>query len=123
MLETIKSWARKIKTDVTALFIATRDKRTPLSAKVVAIGVVAYALSPIDLLPDFIPVIGYIDDLLILPLGIILAVRLIPIPLMTEYREQAASHSQLPTSRVGAVFVIAIWLVSILALGWWLTAK
>lgn len=109
MLEKLKAWARAIKADVIALYLAIRDRRTPLVAKVIAVGVVAYALSPIDLIPDFIPVLGYLDDLVILPLGIMIAVRLIPPPLMVEYRKQASGYSQLPSSRAGIVIVIMAW--------------
>ncbi|MBX4420846.1 DUF1232 domain-containing protein, partial [Mycobacterium tuberculosis] len=73
----IKQWARRIKRDVVALWIAARDPRTPTLAKVIAGFVAAYALSPIDLIPDFIPVVGYLDDLLIVPAGILLAIKLI----------------------------------------------
>lgn len=86
-LENAKTWARRIKRDVVALWIAAHDPRTPLAAKLVAGAVAAYALSPIDLIPDFIPVLGYFDDLLIVPLGIMWAVRLVPPLLMDEFRE------------------------------------
>jgi uncharacterized membrane protein YkvA (DUF1232 family) len=85
-LQVAKSWAREVKRDVVALYLAARDPRTPLIAKLVAAGVAAYALSPIDLIPDFIPVLGYLDELVILPLGILLVVRLIPPELMAEFR-------------------------------------
>ncbi|WP_432265055.1 YkvA family protein [Croceicoccus esteveae] len=103
--------------DVIALNLAIRDRRTPLLAKVIAVGVVAYALSPIDLIPDFIPVLGYLDDLVILPLGIMIAVRLIPPPLMAEYRKQESGYSQLPSSRAGIVIVIMAWTAGASMLG------
>ena len=78
LIDGAKRWARTIKRDVVALWIAAHDRRVPRSAKVAAGAVAAYALSPIDLIPDFVPVLGYLDDLLIVPLGILLAVRLIP---------------------------------------------
>ncbi len=117
MLEKLKAWARAIKADVIALYLAIRDRRTPLLAKVIAVGVVAYALSPIDLIPDFIPVLGYLDDLVILPLGIMIAARLIPPPLMSEYREQASGYSQLPASSAGIVIVIMTWTAGVSMLG------
>ena len=89
MLERLKSWARAVKTDVVALWLAARDPRTPWYAKAAAACVAAYALSPIDLIPDFIPILGYLDDLLIVPAGILLAVWLIPADLMAEFREEA----------------------------------
>ena len=100
LIERAKLWAREIKRDVVALWIAARDPRTPWYAKVVAAGVAAYALSPIDLIPDFIPVLGYVDDLLVVPLGMLLVVRLIPKPLMAEFREQAVLRDR-PVSRAG----------------------
>lgn len=112
MLDRVKQWARAIKRDVVALWLAARDPRVPWHAKAVAGMVAAYALSPIDLIPDFIPILGYLDDLLIVPLGIILAVKLIPEPVMTELRERALDQRK-PTSRAGLVAVILIWLASI----------
>lgn len=118
-LENAKSWARGIKRDVVALWIAARDVRTPMLAKIVAAGVAAYALSPIDLIPDFIPVLGYLDDLLIVPLGIMLAVRLIPAPLMSEFRAAASQREQRPVSRAGLVFIVAVWLAGTAFAVWW----
>ena len=111
-LQKTKAWARAIKRDVVALWLAARDPRVPWFAKAVAGMVAAYALSPIDLIPDFIPVLGYLDDLLIVPLGIVLAVKLIPEPVMTELRAKAVDQSK-PTSRAGLMAVILIWIVSI----------
>jgi uncharacterized membrane protein YkvA (DUF1232 family) len=118
MLQQAKSWARSIKRDVLALWLAARDPRTPIAAKIVAGAVAAYALSPIDLIPDFIPIVGYLDDLLIVPLGILLAVSLIPAPLMNEFRSVAANQNR-PRSIGGAVFIAAIWLLALGLVGWW----
>ena len=107
--ERVRGWARAIKRDVVALWIAARDPRTPLIARLLAGAVAAYALSPIDLIPDFIPVLGYLDDLLIVPLGIMLAVRLIPGELFAEFRAQAAAREGRPVSRVAAVVIVAVW--------------
>jgi uncharacterized membrane protein YkvA (DUF1232 family) len=120
LLARLKDWARTIKRDVLALWTAARDPRTPLLAKAVAAAVAAYALSPIDLIPDFIPVLGYLDDLLILPLGIALAVWLIPAPLLAECREKAARRSERPTSRTAAAFIVTVWLAALVAVGVWL---
>ena len=87
-----KHWARAIRRDAHALYLAARDPRVPWYAKAVAIAVAAYALSPIDLIPDFIPVLGYLDDLIIVPLGIALVVRMIPPPIMAEHRATADAH-------------------------------
>jgi uncharacterized membrane protein YkvA (DUF1232 family) len=112
MLRRLREWAGAIKRDVVALYIASRDPRVPWSAKVAAMAVAAYALSPIDLIPDFIPVLGYLDDLVIVPLGILLVVKLIPPPLMAELREQALRQSERPTSKAGALAIVVIWIAA-----------
>ena len=117
MFERSKQWARGVKRDVVALWLAARDPRVPWHAKAVAGIVAAYALSPIDLIPDFIPVLGYLDDLLIVPLGILLAVKLIPEAVMTEFRQRALDQAK-PTSRAGLLAVVMIWIVSITIAGW-----
>jgi uncharacterized membrane protein YkvA (DUF1232 family) len=96
---------------VVALYFAARDPRVPWYAKVVAACVAAYALSPIDLIPDFIPVLGYLDDIILVPLGIAFAIRLIPPALLQEHREAASTHiTNRPTSRIGAAVIISIWI-------------
>lgn len=114
MLATIKSWAKLVKRDIFALYLAGRDPRVPWFAKAVALATAAYALSPIDLIPDFIPVVGYLDDILIVPLGILLATRLIPRPLLDEFRAEAALRldARPPISVVGATAVVLVWLVA-----------
>ena len=119
MIGRAKAWARNIKKDVVAIYIAGRDPRTPWLPKAIAIAVALYALSPIDLIPDFIPVIGYLDDLIIVPLGIMLVVRLIPTDLMAEFRQTAEERGRLPVHWAGTAFIIGIWIVGFLALGWW----
>ncbi len=109
-LQRTKAWAGELKRDVVALWIAARDPRTPFIAKLVAGAVAAYALSPIDLIPDFIPVLGYLDDLVLVPLGIMLAIRLVPESLMIEYRTRAAQREGRPVSRMGLWFILFIWL-------------
>ena len=106
----LKQWARALKRDVVALWIAGRDRRVPWHAKAVAAAVAAYALSPIDLLPDFIPVLGYLDDVIIVPLGIMLAVRLIPPALMAEFRAEAARREARQTSLAAEAAIVALWL-------------
>jgi uncharacterized membrane protein YkvA (DUF1232 family) len=103
-----RAWAANARRDVVALWIAARDPRVPWYAKAVAAAVVAYALSPIDLVPDFVPVLGYLDDLIIVPVGIVLAIRLIPDDLVAEFRAEAARRER-PTSRAGIALVLAIW--------------
>jgi uncharacterized membrane protein YkvA (DUF1232 family) len=119
-MEKAKAWARNLKRDVFALWIAARDPRTPISAKLVAGAVAAYALSPIDLIPDFIPILGYLDDLLIVPLGIMVAVRLIPATLMADFRQQALERGKRPTSVAAAAVIAMIWLAAITACAYWL---
>ena len=111
LVQTLKARARFLKRETYAMYLAVRDPRTPWYAKVVAGAVLAYALSPFDLIPDFIPVIGLLDDLILVPLGFALALKLIPAPIMVDCRHQADSAQGLPVSRVGAVFIIAVWLV------------
>jgi uncharacterized membrane protein YkvA (DUF1232 family) len=111
-------WARLIRRDAHALYLAARDPRVPWYAKALAIMVAAYALSPIDLIPDFIPVLGYLDDLLLVPLGIALVVAMIPANVMAEHRETAESALERPVSHGAAVAIIAIWVISIAAAAW-----
>jgi uncharacterized membrane protein YkvA (DUF1232 family) len=119
MLRKAKEWARAIKRDVHALWLAARDPRTPWYAKALALGIAAYALSPIDLIPDFIPVLGYLDDAILLPLAIMLAVRLVPAEVMAEHREAAGRAQGNPVSRVGGAFIIALWLLAVAMVTWW----
>lgn len=110
-LDRAKLWARSIKRDVVAVWLAGRDPRTPWTARILAACVAAYALSPIDLIPDFVPVLGYLDDLLIVPLGIVMVVKLVPRELMAEFRGQAGQIASKPLSRVGLLAIVAIWLL------------
>jgi uncharacterized membrane protein YkvA (DUF1232 family) len=120
MFAALKAWAGNLKRDVVALWLAARDPRTPWHAKALAGAVAAYALSPIDLIPDFIPVLGYLDDLLIVPAGIWLAVRWVPAPLMAEFRAQAETRAR-PRSYAAAILILAVWLAAAGLLLWlWL---
>lgn len=100
-----------LKRGVHALWLAALDPRTPWHAKLLALLVAVYALSPLDLIPDFIPVIGYLDDLILVPLGVLLVVRLIPDELMEEFRQRAIAAENRPVSRVTAAVFVLIWLV------------
>lgn len=110
--------AKTIKRDVRALYLAASDRRVPWYAKAAAIVVAGYALSPIDLIPDFIPVLGYLDDVILVPLGIILVVKLIPSAVMSDLREQAAKMDMSPVNRTAALVVIAVWVVVLALAGW-----
>ena len=120
LLDTLRAWARRVKRDAMALWFARRHPQTPWHAKALAVFVVAYALSPIDLIPDFIPVLGYIDDLVILPLGILLVVRLVGPQLMAQFRAEVAlaAGARRPASRLGLAIVIGLWLAAVLVIGW-----
>ena len=117
-LERLKAWGRAVRRDVVALWLAARDPRTPVAAKLLAGLVATYALSPIDLIPDFIPVLGYLDDLLLVPAGIWLAVRLVPAELIEEFRVAAVARER-PRSLVGAAAVAAVWLALAGVIAWW----
>lgn len=118
-VERLKRWARAIRRDALALWLAARDPRTPLAPKLLCAAVAAYALSPIDLIPDAIPVLGLLDEAILLPLAIRLAAALIPAPLMAELRLKAAARAERPASRAGAAAVILIWAAGAGLLGWW----
>jgi len=116
-LASLRRWrerARELKAETYALFLACRDPRTPWYARALAAAVVAYAFSPIDLIPDPIPVLGYLDDLVLLPIGVLLVLRLIPAPIMAECRERARTElaGGVPASRWAAVAIVVIWLAA-----------
>ena len=114
----LKVWARTIKRDAHAIYLAARDPRVPWYAKALAFCVAGYALSPIDLIPDFVPILGYLDDMVIVPLGILAVGKLMPSHILAEHRAAAALAAEKPVSRP-AVFVIAlIWAASIALTVW-----
>lgn len=108
-----KQRVRQLKKETYAIYLACKDPRVPWYARLIAACVVAYAFSPIDLIPDVIPVLGYLDDLILVPLGIMLVLRMIPPAVLTECREKAeAAMSQgKPTNWIAAAVVVAIWLL------------
>jgi len=120
-LNKLKLWAKRLKTDIYALYVAMRDTRTPVYVRWFAIIVVAYALSPIDLIPDFIPVIGLLDDLILLPIGIALLKKMIPPDVMaySQHRAAALMRSGLPASRNAAMIIVTIWALVLTAVIWW----
>jgi uncharacterized membrane protein YkvA (DUF1232 family) len=116
LISRAKAWARALRRDAHAIYLASRDPRLPWTVKLLAIAVAGYALSPIDLIPDFIPVLGVLDDLIIVPLGIWLVIALIPEDLMREYRAMAAA--QPPVTKCAAIIIIAVWISGAALLGW-----
>lgn len=120
MIERLKHWARAVKRDLATLWLAARHPDVPWYAKAIAAATLAYALSPIDLIPDFVPVLGYLDDLVIVPLGILVAVRLIPDQTLSELRNQASQAGRLPASRAGLFVILLIWCLLAGALVAWL---
>src|SRR3954467_2994287 len=118
-LDHLRNWAAELKAQVMTLWFSRSHPDAPTSAKIVAGLVVAYALSPIDLIPDFIPVLGYLDDLILVPLGIALCLRLIPEPILVESPRRAATLAAKPRSYAAAALIIALWLSIAAALLWW----
>ena len=112
-LTELKQRAHRLKAETLALYLAARDPRTPWYAKLLVAGIVAYALSPIDLIPDFVPVLGYLDELILLPMGIALAIRLVPNSVLAECRARAQETIQngKPVSWVAGSVIVVIWLV------------
>lgn len=106
----LESWARGLKIEVYALYLAYRDPRVSWYARVFAAVVVGYAFSPIDLIPDVVPILGYLDDLIVVPLGVALAIRMIPPHVLAECRERAREAKDRPVNRVAAVVVVVVWL-------------
>jgi uncharacterized membrane protein YkvA (DUF1232 family) len=117
-LARLRRWARAVKQDVEALYIAARDPRAPWYVKLAAAAIAAYALSPIDPIPDFIPVLGYLDELIVLPIAISLVIKMIPGPLMAEFRAEAQRRSERPVSRVAAAVIIGLWIAAAAFLLW-----
>jgi uncharacterized membrane protein YkvA (DUF1232 family) len=124
MFDRIKIWARALKRDAYAVYLAARDPKTPWYVKVLAAAVAAYAFSPIDLIPDFIPIIGYLDDLILVPLGIWLVVSLIPEQAMAEYRARASEVTQRPHGgKFAAIAIIVIWISGAALLSWFALSR
>ena len=113
MLERLKARARALKREILVVYLAARDPRTPWYAKGLILLIVAYALSPIDLIPDFVPVLGYLDDLIIIPGGIWLAIRMVPAEVLAEARHKAAGDIDRRLGRFGVVIMVLIWLLAL----------
>jgi uncharacterized membrane protein YkvA (DUF1232 family) len=122
--ERLGRWARGLKRDLLVLYLAARDPRVPWYAKLIAAVVAAYAFSPIDLIPDVVPILGYLDDLILLPLGIALALRLIPADVLEELRRTASERSSArPRSWLGATCVLLLWVGLAAFSGWWIAQR
>ena len=118
MLASLRQKARALRRECHALYFAARDPRTPWYVKAFAAGIAAYALSPIDLIPDFIPVLGMLDDVVLLPLAIVVVLRLIPPEVMAESRVRAAEAAARPVSRGVTVVIVLIWIGALAATVW-----
>jgi len=110
ILTTLKSWAKEIKQQTLTVYYAARDPRSPLWVRLFALFIVAYAISPIDLIPDFIPILGYLDDLLIVPLGLMLIIKFTPDIVLQDAKALAEQSTERPVSYIAAIFISAIWL-------------
>ena len=111
MYQKIKQWAKTIKKDVLVVWLVAKDQRTPVWIKLLALIIAAYALSPIDLIPDFIPVLGYLDDIIIVPLGLLLVIKLTPQEILDDCRIRASLLAERPVNRWAAGVIILIWLL------------
>ena len=120
MIATLRRWARRFKRQTLTVYFLARDPRLSMPLRLLALAVAAYALSPIDLIPDFIPVLGYLDDLLIVPLGLALILRLAPRPLVLDARRRARAVQGKPASRTAAVVIVVLWLLALGWMAWWL---
>ncbi len=111
LLEELRQRARHLKTETFALYLAARHPRTPWYAKLLVAGIVAYAFSPIDLIPDFVPILGYLDDLILIPMGIAVAIKLVPAPVLAECRARAQEtmRNGKPVSRTTGTVIVVVW--------------
>ena len=105
------------------VYFAARDKRTPIAVRILAFAIAAYAISPIDLIPDFIPVLGYLDDVILLPLGILLIIKLTPPEIIESSRRKADQLTSRPISNTAARVIICVWITGAIALGYWLATR
>jgi uncharacterized membrane protein YkvA (DUF1232 family) len=120
MLDRLRTAARRVKQDALTVYFAARDPRTPLLVRLLAVAIAAYALSPIDLIPDFIPVLGFLDDVILLPLGIVLVIRLTPAEVIEASREKARTLASRPVSKSAAVVIVAVWVLAAVIFGVWI---
>ncbi|MDX1490802.1 MAG: DUF1232 domain-containing protein [Pseudohongiellaceae bacterium] len=119
-LHRLKEAAHRIKQDAITVYFVARDARTPIFVQILALAIAAYAISPIDLIPDFIPILGYLDDVILLPLGIALIIKLTPQPIVDGCREKAQKLATKPRSNIAAAIVLSIWFLCFASFGYWL---
>lgn len=119
-MSTLREWARALKREGYVLYYAVRDPRTPWYVKLIAGMIVAYALSPIDLIPDFLPLIGYLDELILLPAAVWLALRLVPADALADARRRAAEAVDRPVSWAAAAVIVALWIAGAALCAAWL---
>ena len=119
LIDTLRDWALRLKCDVIAVWLAARDPQAPWVVRLSALAVAAYALSPIDLIPDFIPVLGYLDDVVLVPFGLWLVIRVMPPARMAAIRDSAQEIALRPKSRVAAGAIIGVWLTGAVWVGGW----
>lgn len=122
VFDKLKDWARTLKRQSLVVYFAARDPRTPLAVRLLALAIAAYALSPIDLIPDFIPVLGYLDELILLPLGVALVIRLVPPEVAEAAKVKAAEASSKPISYAAGAFIVLLWLLVAALVGRWVLA-
>jgi uncharacterized membrane protein YkvA (DUF1232 family) len=115
----LRNWARGLKRQTLVVWFAARDPRTPWFPRLLALAVATYALSPIDLIPDFIPALGYLDDVILVPLGVWLVLRMVPAEVIADSQAKAAAVAERPVSRGMAVVIVAIWAIALAVLGRW----
>jgi len=118
MFARVKRWAKNVRRDTYAVGLVARDPRVPWYTKALAILVAGYAFSPLDLIPDFIPVIGFVDDVILVPLGIVLVIKLVPAEILQEHRAHAERAMKLPKNRIGAIVVLCTWIAVVGVTAW-----
>jgi uncharacterized membrane protein YkvA (DUF1232 family) len=120
ILVRLQEAAQRIKHDAMTVYFAARDPRTPLVVRLLALFVAAYAISPIDLIPDFIPVLGYLDDVILLPLCIVIIIKMTPVEVINDSRAKAGEMSSKPMSYSAVVVIVIIWILCVASFGYWL---
>ncbi len=118
MFARLKRWSRNVRRDTYAVRLIARDRRVPWYTKTLALLVAGYALSPLDIIPDFIPVIGFVDDVILVPLGILAVIKLVPPEILREHREHAERTINLPKNRIGGIALLCLWITAVGISAW-----